>query len=112
MLVTLAEATPVNELIDTAFALEDRVGVALAPIVINAIEEQPLLDIPSSIDTTSPLVTAARFHNSRVMQQTESISDLHTRLPLPTLRLTYSSSANSVVEDLANQLRSQIEQLS
>lgn len=112
MLVTLAEATPVNELIDTAFALEDRVGVALAPIVINAIEEQPLLDIPSSIDTTSPLVTAARFHNSRVMQQTESISDLHTRLPLPTLRLTYSSSAISVIEDLANQLRSQIEQLS
>jgi hypothetical protein len=111
MLVTLAEATPVNELIDTAFALEDRVGVALAPIVINAIEEQPLLDIPSSIDASSPLVTAAHFHNSRVMQQTESITDLHTRLPLPTLRLTYSSSATSVIEDLANQLRSQIEQL-
>jgi len=111
MLVTLAEATPVNELIDTAFALEDRVGVALAPIVINAIEEQPLLDIPSSIDASSPLVTAAHFHNSRVMQQTESITDLHTRLPLPTLRLTHSSSATSVIEDLANQLRSQIEQL-
>jgi hypothetical protein len=43
--------------------------------VINAIEEQPLLDIPSSIDASSPLVTAAHFHNSRVMQQTESISN-------------------------------------
>ena len=31
VLVTLAEETPVNEMIETAFALEDRVGVALAP---------------------------------------------------------------------------------
>ena len=31
MLVTLPEETPVNELIDTAFALEDRAGVALGP---------------------------------------------------------------------------------
>ena len=112
MLVTLAEATPVNELIDTAFALEDRVGVALAPIVINAIEEQPLLDIPPSLDASSPIATAARFHNSRVAQQTESISNLRTRLPLPTVRLTYSSSTNTMINDLAKQLRSQIDQLS
>jgi anion-transporting ArsA/GET3 family ATPase len=112
MLVTLAEATPVNELIDTAFALEDRVGVALAPLVINAIEEQPLLDIPSSLNASSPLVSAARFHNSRVAQQTDSITNLHTRLPLPTLTLTYSSSPDNVVNELAVQLRSQIERLS
>lgn len=37
MLVTLAEETPVNELIETAFALEDQVGVALAPVVVNAV---------------------------------------------------------------------------
>ena len=37
MLVTLPEETPVNELVDTAFALEDRVGVKLGPIVVNAV---------------------------------------------------------------------------
>ena len=36
MLVTLPEETPVNELVDTAFAIEDRAGVALGPIVVNA----------------------------------------------------------------------------
>src|SRR5262249_19247225 len=35
MLVTLPEETPVNELIDTAFAVEDRAGVALGPVVVN-----------------------------------------------------------------------------
>ena len=35
MLVTLPEETPVNELVDTAFAVEDRAGVALGPIVVN-----------------------------------------------------------------------------
>src|SRR3546814_4074076 len=32
VLVTLPEETPVNELVDTAFSLEDRVGVGLAPV--------------------------------------------------------------------------------
>jgi hypothetical protein len=35
MLVTLPEETPVNELVDTAYAIEDRAGVALGPIVVN-----------------------------------------------------------------------------
>ncbi len=35
MLVTVPEETPVNELVDTAFAVEDRAGVALGPVVVN-----------------------------------------------------------------------------
>ena len=35
MLVTLPEETPVNELIETAYAVEDRAGVALGPIAVN-----------------------------------------------------------------------------
>ena len=38
-LVTLAETTPVTETIETAFALEDRVGVRLAPVVVNAVDD-------------------------------------------------------------------------
>src|SRR5262245_14641061 len=35
LLVTLAEETPVSEVVDTAFAVEDRAGVALGPVVVN-----------------------------------------------------------------------------
>ena len=35
MLVTVPEETPVNELVETAFAIEDRAGVALGPVVVN-----------------------------------------------------------------------------
>ena len=37
-LVTLPETTPVNETIDTAFTIEDRVGVKLAPVFVNAVD--------------------------------------------------------------------------
>ena len=37
MLVTLPEETPVNEVVETAFTLEDRVGVKLAPVVVNGL---------------------------------------------------------------------------
>jgi hypothetical protein len=37
VLVTLAEETPVNELIETAYALEDEVGVRLGPVIVNGV---------------------------------------------------------------------------
>jgi len=43
-LVTLPEETPVNELVDTAFALEDRVGVKLAPVIVNAVPDDLPID--------------------------------------------------------------------
>src|SRR5205085_4083161 len=42
MLVTLPEETPVNEVVETAYQLEDRVGVSLAPVVVNGV--YPVLD--------------------------------------------------------------------
>jgi anion-transporting ArsA/GET3 family ATPase len=41
LLVTLAEETPVAEVAETAFALEDAIGVALAPVVVNALVAAP-----------------------------------------------------------------------
>ena len=38
VLVTLAETTPVNEVIETAFALEDQVGVQFGPVVVNGVD--------------------------------------------------------------------------
>jgi dethiobiotin synthetase len=37
VLVTIPEETPVNEAVDTAYLLEDRVGVSLGPIVVNGL---------------------------------------------------------------------------
>src|SRR2546423_287590 len=42
MLVTLPEETPVNEVVETAYQLEDKVRVSLAAIVVNGL--YPVLD--------------------------------------------------------------------
>ena len=39
VLVTLPETTPVNELIETAYAIEERVGVRLGPVVVNQVDD-------------------------------------------------------------------------
>jgi Mrp family chromosome partitioning ATPase len=88
LLVTLAEETPVNETIETAFALEDRVGVALIGVVVNAL----VPSVPqASAGDLATLVTPERaaleevlgFERSRVLRQNEQIRDLAARLPLP-----------------------------
>ena len=43
--MTIPEETPVNELIDTAFAIEDRAGVALGPVVVNGCYEPPAFSL-------------------------------------------------------------------
>src|SRR3984957_12767366 len=37
VLVTLAEETPVNETVETAFSLEDRVGAHFGPVIVNGV---------------------------------------------------------------------------
>src|SRR3954468_18666597 len=67
MLVTIPEETPVNELIDTAFSIEDRAGVALGPVVVNGCYEAPAF----SLQQATPEAIAAdataldRFVSSR-----------------------------------------------
>ncbi len=50
VLVTLPETTPVNELIETSYAIEERVGVRLAPIVVNQVD--PATDVPDPSDVS------------------------------------------------------------
>ncbi len=106
MLVTLPETTPVNELVETAFALEEEVGVQLAPIVINGVEEPGVLSIPLSLDLQSGLVQAAQFHNSRVQIQSNEITRLSQKLALPTLTLPFFSAMRC--ENIAAAIREQI----
>jgi anion-transporting ArsA/GET3 family ATPase len=118
LLVTLPEETPVNELVDTAYAVEDRAGVALGPIVVNQCVPPLTLDgdvtadaalaglpIPSS--ERDALKAAARFRADLVRRQDEQCARLAERLPLPQLRLPYFFTADvgpSEVELLADEL--------
>ncbi len=102
VLVTLPEETPVNELVDTAFALEDRVGVSLAPVVVNGCyPERPDLDAalaagPDALAAAgvapaeaAALLAAAEFRRRRRDLQHAQAARLAARLPLPQLVLPF-----------------------
>jgi dephospho-CoA kinase len=117
-LVTLAEETPVNELVDTAFALEDRVGVKLAPVVVNAIPDDLPIDghraaadaadagIALGASEADALDAAAAFRRERHALALEQAHRLARRLPLPQLHLpfVFSEIGPADVEVLADAL--------
>lgn len=101
VLVTLPEETPVNELIDTAYQLEDRVGVSLGPVVVNGVYD-PLpglsTDPTAAADAAGAslrfgeaeaLAAAAEFRRERTALQHEQTGRLLEALPLPQLHLPY-----------------------
>ena len=89
VLVTLPETTPVNELVETAYALEDRVGVHLGPIVVNHVDglaHEPPPD-PATVDLGTGadaelLRAAAAFRRSRLAMQRDEIARLSSELAL------------------------------
>lgn len=97
MLVTVAEETPVNELIETALAVEDEVGVTLAPVVVNAVLDEIAgldVDIDSSgaaagltAGERADLRAAAGMRSARWARQEACAAELARRLPVPQLRL-------------------------
>jgi anion-transporting ArsA/GET3 family ATPase len=112
LLVTLPEETPVNELIDTAYHLEDRVGVSLGPVVVNGLyraidglDADP--EAAASAAGTSlregeaaSLAAAADFRVHRMALQREQVERLGAELPLPQLHLPYLFNADLGQEDL------------
>ena len=99
LLVTLPEETPVNEAVETAFKIEDRVGVSLAPMVVNGVYPavDGLADFTAeraeaagvSPDDAGALARAATFRLGRTGLQAEQMDRLAAELPLPQLRLPY-----------------------
>lgn len=96
VLVTLPETTPVNEVVETAFALEDDVGVQLGPIVVNAVDDGAALpDIAAqdaalqgmAADVTDAIRDAAAFRRSRRAMESTEIKRLAREMPLTQLRL-------------------------
>jgi anion-transporting ArsA/GET3 family ATPase len=101
MLVTSPEETPVNELIQTAYSLEEEVGVALGPVVVNGVvAELAGLDADPEdaaedagvrlLDGEADLLRdAAAFRRSRMELQQRQLDRMATELPLPQLQLPY-----------------------
>lgn len=101
VLVTLPEETPVNELIETAFSLEEEVGVGLGPVVVNGLyDELPGIDTDPEVAAESAgvslrageaasLAAAADFRRHRIGLQAEQVQRLSDQLPLPQLRLPF-----------------------
>ena len=120
MLVTLPEETPVNELIDTAYAIEDRAGVTLGPIVVNgcvpAVEglgtnlgaaptgagagaeavradaAQAGVELTSA--ETEALASAEAFRAGLRARQHKQRARLAARLPLPQIELPFLFTAD------------------
>ncbi|MGH9286529.1 MAG: ArsA-related P-loop ATPase, partial [Acidimicrobiales bacterium] len=96
VLVTIPEETPVNEVVETAFRLEDRVGVALAPVVVNGLyphldglDADPGAGMPLSGAQLGDLRAAAAFRRRRQSLQEAQLARLSERLPLAQLRLPF-----------------------
>lgn len=127
MLVTLPEETPVNELIETAYSLEEDVGVALGPVVVNGVyPELPGLgkdprDAAAAQDVhlveheAEMLSRAAEFRSSRRGIQDLQLDRMAAELPLAQLHLPYLFTAHldrPGLETLAERLLEGIEALS
>jgi hypothetical protein len=81
----------VNEMIETAFALEDRVGVRLGPVVVNGVDlgvelpdDDTLGECLASVDaeTARVLTEAATFRRSRRLMEVQEMARLAEQLPL------------------------------
>ncbi len=124
ILVTIPEETPVSELVDTAFAIEDRTGVSLGPVVVNgcyddlalvpvgapatihqlgadeaftaaAIQhDADLLDVFVSEREARDLARAAAFRSERAEIQRHQADRLAQQLPLPQIRLPFLFTAD------------------
>ena len=86
VLVTLPETTPVNEAVETAYALEDRVGVHLGPLVVNGVDQGGMLPADSA-QPASALRLAAEFRNARRSMHAAECNRLADVLALPQVHL-------------------------
>ena len=120
LLVTLPEETPVSETVETAFAIEDRVGLKLGPVVVNSVWptvdglERRLAEVGDGTGVDRALITAARFRLERQADQHAQIDRLVRELPLPQIRLPHLFRADmdlAAIGELADALTNQVDAL-
>jgi anion-transporting ArsA/GET3 family ATPase len=97
ILVTLPEELPVSETIESAYALEDKAGVQLGPVIVNAADpepeglQRPAAQVAAAAGATvapgrlAALEEARRFRLARHAVSAEQLARLGQELPLPHL---------------------------
>jgi anion-transporting ArsA/GET3 family ATPase len=100
-LVTLPEEMPVNEVVEAAYQLEDKVGIALGPVIVNACYPAvgslatPASDTAAAAEVNldralvHSLEQARQFRQRRHELQEGQITRLAGELPLPQLRVPH-----------------------
>ena len=100
VLVTIPEETPVNELVETSFAVEEELGVRLGPVIVNAVLPEVAgldIDLDDLTDATeaelalndderTALALASTFRAGRAALQTDQLERLADLLPLTQIR--------------------------
>jgi anion-transporting ArsA/GET3 family ATPase len=139
-LVTLAEEMPVSETVETATALDDRVGVSAGPVFANGVypelftrsETKMLKDLVATNDVSQifadadsvglrldqedadALIAYAQFLNSRRAIQSRHLGTLRKSIKQPTIELPFLFSAGLAlpdVENLADTIEVELEKL-
>ncbi|MCC6433738.1 MAG: ArsA family ATPase [Acidimicrobiales bacterium] len=104
LLVTTAEETPINELVETAFSLEDEIGLHLGPVLVNGV--LPDRHLPADVRRAAKragvvldvgvrraLETASAYVRRRVDAQQSQLSRLDELLPLTRLTVAQRPTA-------------------
>jgi anion-transporting ArsA/GET3 family ATPase len=108
ILVTLPEELPVSETIESAYTLEDKAGVQLGPVIVNACDPEPVgldrpaPDVAAAVGATgavtpshlTALEEARCFRLARHAVSAEQIERLGRELPLPHLLVPALGSAS------------------
>jgi hypothetical protein len=125
LLVSQPEETSVNETVETAFHLEDRVGVKLGPVIVNGVRRaDPALAVPPARAATAVglrlgkpdrdrLADAARATIGEAARHARQLARLADLLPLRQLVLGQAPAASdgTLPRHLAGALRTAIAEL-
>jgi anion-transporting ArsA/GET3 family ATPase len=121
-IVTIAEDLPTNEAIELAKKAEQRVGIALAPLVVNAlypprfaqgVSARALAALPEPLDDPDlqPLCVSARTAQRRRALNEHYLDRLRRDLPLPQVHLPYLFApefAAHAIAELSQRIEGQI----
>jgi arsenite-transporting ATPase len=136
LLVTLPETTPINELIETAYSVEEKVGVQLGPIIVNGVDRGDSIVVPDATDGVRPgaragagagaggksgasasgvrfdeLRAAAEFRNQRRAAQRAELDRLRTELAIAQMTLPQLPVAGVSAGDLDQLADALVEQV-
>lgn len=119
VLVTIPEETPVTEVIETAFELEEKAGISLGPVVVNnrwlPIEGLDDGDTPppGAVDADDLLEAAAQFRSLRVAAHEAELERLRRDLALPLVELPFLFTTRlkrADLDTLAEHFRSRLDE--